>query len=95
MKVWYRRHLIGDWPVSTGRPGYDTPNGTYLTIEKGNPTRMVGDGCDLLVPYAVRFTWSGMYIHAADWSVPPQAYSCTSRPRSPMPRAATVPVQRQ
>ena len=72
MKVWYRGKLIGNWPVSTGRPGYDTPNGTYLTIEKGNPTRMVGAGYDLLVPYAVRFTWSGMYIHAADWSVAQQ-----------------------
>ncbi len=72
MKVWYRRKLIGNWPISTGRPGYDTANGTYLTIEKGNPTRMVGDGYDLLVPYAVRFTWSGDYIHAADWSVAQQ-----------------------
>jgi lipoprotein-anchoring transpeptidase ErfK/SrfK len=72
MKVWYRRKLIGNWPISTGRPGYDTANGTYLTIEKGNPTRMVGNGYDLLVPYAVRFTWSGNYIHAADWSVAQQ-----------------------
>jgi lipoprotein-anchoring transpeptidase ErfK/SrfK len=72
MKVWHRHHLIGTWPVSTGRPGYDTPNGTYLTIEKGNPTRMTGTGYDLLVPYAVRFTWSGVYIHAADWSVAQQ-----------------------
>ena len=72
MKVWYRGHLIGNWPVSTGRPGYDTANGTYLTLEKGNPTRMVGDGYDLLVPYAVRFTWSGNYLHAADWSVAQQ-----------------------
>jgi L,D-transpeptidase-like protein len=24
------------------------------------------------VPYSVRFTWSGMYIHAADWSVAQQ-----------------------
>jgi lipoprotein-anchoring transpeptidase ErfK/SrfK len=72
MKVWYRRHLIGNWPVSTGRPGHDTANGTYLTIEKGNPTRMVGDGYDLLVPYAVRFTWSGNYIHGAAWSLAQQ-----------------------
>jgi lipoprotein-anchoring transpeptidase ErfK/SrfK len=72
MKVWYHYKLIGTWPVSTGRPGYDTPNGTYLTIEKGNPTRMVGSDYDLLVPFAVRFTWSGMYIHAADWSVAQQ-----------------------
>ncbi len=72
MKVWYRAKLIGNWPISTGRPGYDTANGTYLTIEKGNPTRMVGSDYDLLVADAVRFTWSGIYIHAADWSVAQQ-----------------------
>ncbi len=72
MKVWYRGKLIGNWPISTGRPGYDTANGTYLTIEKGNPTRMVGSDYDLLVPYAVRFTWGGYYIHAADWSLAQQ-----------------------
>jgi lipoprotein-anchoring transpeptidase ErfK/SrfK len=72
MTVWYRHHLLGTWPVSTGKPGYDTPNGTYLTIEKANPTRMVGSDYDLLVPYAVRFTWSGMYIHAAAWSLAQQ-----------------------
>ncbi len=72
MKVWYRGKLIGVWPISTGKPGYDTANGTYLTIEKANPARMVGEGYDLLVPYSVRFTWSGYYIHAADWSVAQQ-----------------------
>jgi lipoprotein-anchoring transpeptidase ErfK/SrfK len=72
MKLWYRAKLIGTWPVSTGRPGNDTANGTYLTIEKANPTRMVGSDYDLLVPYAVRFTWSGYYLHAADWSVAQQ-----------------------
>ena len=72
LKVWYRGKLLGHWPISTGRPGYDTPNGTYLTLEKGNPVRMVGAGYDLLVPYSVRFPWSGMYIHAADWSVAQQ-----------------------
>jgi lipoprotein-anchoring transpeptidase ErfK/SrfK len=72
MKVWYQAKLIGNWPVSTGRPGYDTANGTYLTIEKANPTRMVGSDYDLLVPYAVRFSWGGYYIHAAAWSVAQQ-----------------------
>src|SRR5262245_28848910 len=26
-----------NWPISSGRPGDDTPNGSYLTIEKENP----------------------------------------------------------
>ncbi|HEY5987861.1 MAG TPA: Ig-like domain-containing protein, partial [Streptosporangiaceae bacterium] len=72
MKVYYRNKRIGNWPISTGRPGDDTANGTYLTIEKHNPTRMKGNGYNLLVPLAVRFTWSGNYIHWADWSVAQQ-----------------------
>jgi lipoprotein-anchoring transpeptidase ErfK/SrfK len=72
MQVYYRNKLLGNWPVSTGMPGDDTANGTYLTIEKANPTRMVGNGYNVLVPLAVRFTWSGNYIHWAAWSVAQQ-----------------------
>lgn len=74
MKVYYRHRLFGNWAISTGRPGMDTPNGTYLTIEKANPTLMVGPGYSLEVPWAVRFTWSGVYIHDAYWSVGEQGY---------------------
>ncbi len=74
MKVYYRNKRIGYWPVSTGRPGDDTANGTYLTLEKHNPTRMKGHGYNVLVPLAVRFTWSGNYIHWADWSVAEQGH---------------------
>jgi lipoprotein-anchoring transpeptidase ErfK/SrfK len=72
MQVFYKNKLMGIWPISTGMPGDDTANGTYLTIEKGNPTRMKGNGYNVLVPYAVRFTWSGNYIHDAYWSVAQQ-----------------------
>jgi lipoprotein-anchoring transpeptidase ErfK/SrfK len=74
MKVYYKRHLKWTWPISTGRPGMDTPNGTYVTIDKGNPVEMKGPGYDEMVPYAVRFTWSGDYIHDAYWSVGEQGY---------------------
>jgi lipoprotein-anchoring transpeptidase ErfK/SrfK len=57
------------WPISTGRPGDLTPNGTYLTIDKGNPVDMKGPGYNLEVPWSVRFTWSGDYLHDAYWSV--------------------------
>ncbi|MDR0341607.1 MAG: hypothetical protein LBI49_00570, partial [Nocardiopsaceae bacterium] len=42
--IYYRKKLLGHWPVSTGSPGDDTANGTYLTIEKGNPVLMSGPG---------------------------------------------------
>jgi lipoprotein-anchoring transpeptidase ErfK/SrfK len=69
MNVYYKGRLFGHWPISTGRPGDDTPDGTYLTIEKANPTFMTGPGYALWVPWAVRVTWSGVYIHDAYWSV--------------------------
>jgi lipoprotein-anchoring transpeptidase ErfK/SrfK len=69
MDIYYKGRLYGHWPISTGRPGDDTSDGRYLTIEKANPTYMTGPGYALWVPWAVRFTWSGQYIHDAYWSV--------------------------
>jgi lipoprotein-anchoring transpeptidase ErfK/SrfK len=77
MQVYRNGALQYDWPISTGKPGHDTPNGTYLTIEKGNPVEMkpsdIAPGApgyyDLKVPWSVRFTWSGDYLHDAYWSV--------------------------
>ncbi|MEV6610072.1 MULTISPECIES: Ig-like domain-containing protein [unclassified Kutzneria] len=77
MQVYKNGQLQYDWAISTGKPGHDTPNGTYLTIDKGNPVEMKpsdiapgGPGYyDLKVPWSVRFTWSGDYLHDAYWSV--------------------------
>jgi len=69
MKLYRDGKLIRRWPISTGRPGKDTPNGTYLTIEKGNPVLMKGPGYRIEVPWSVRFTWTGDYLHDAYWSV--------------------------
>jgi lipoprotein-anchoring transpeptidase ErfK/SrfK len=67
-----------NWPISSGRPGDDTPNGSYLTIEKENPVLMKGPGYSLEVPYSVRFTWSGDYYHDAYWSVGEQGFQNVS-----------------
>ena len=78
MHVYYHRRLWHIWAVSTGRPGDDTPNGTYVTIDKGNPVDMVGPGYNIEVPWSVRFTWSGVYIHDAYWSVSEQGITNVS-----------------
>ena len=70
--------LIDRWAISTGRPGDDTPNGTYLTIEKANPVDMVGPGYNIEVPWSVRITWSGDYLHDAYWSVGEQGFTNVS-----------------
>ncbi len=76
---------VYNWPVSTGRASLPTPDGTYLSVEKANPVRMIGGGApgsagyyDELVNYAVRFTYSGDYYHSAPWSVVNQGTSNVS-----------------
>ena len=86
MKVYKNGRHIYTWPISTGQPGDDTPNGAFLTIDKGNPVHMkpadIAPGApgyyDVEVNWSVRFTWSGDYIHSAPWSVANQGNSNVS-----------------
>jgi lipoprotein-anchoring transpeptidase ErfK/SrfK len=88
MKVWWNGHLKGNWPVSTGQPGDDTPDGHYLSFSMGNPVRMDsatygvmrGDPgyYNVLVYDSVKFTNSGDYVHSAPWSVAEQGFSNVS-----------------
>jgi lipoprotein-anchoring transpeptidase ErfK/SrfK len=77
-QIYYNGKLSYDWPISSGRPGDDTPNGSYLTIEKANPVQMTGPGYSLSVPWSVRFTFSGDYYHDAYWSVGQQGFDNVS-----------------
>jgi lipoprotein-anchoring transpeptidase ErfK/SrfK len=66
-------------PVSTGKAGFLTRNGTKVVLEKFVNKTMdastIGIGKSspeyykLQVPYALRVTWSGEFVHAAPWSV--------------------------
>jgi lipoprotein-anchoring transpeptidase ErfK/SrfK len=79
MKVWFNGKLAGDWPVSTGQPGDDTPDGQYLSFAMGNPVDMDSASFGVLpgdpgyynveVYDSVQFTFSGDYVHSAPWSV--------------------------
>jgi len=84
--------LTYDWPISTGRPSLPTPDGSYVSVEKNNPVRMIGGGppgsagyYNELVYWAVRFTFSGDYYHSAPWSVVDQgttnvSHGCVNLP---------------
>jgi lipoprotein-anchoring transpeptidase ErfK/SrfK len=77
-QIYYNGRLRYNWPISSGKPGDDTPDGSYLTIEKANPVEMKGPGYDLMVPWSVRFTFSGDYYHDAYWSVGQQGFENVS-----------------
>ena len=77
-QIYYNGKLRYNWPISSGKPGDATPDGSYVTIDKGNPVRMKGPGYDLLVPWSVRFTFSGDYYHDAYWSVNEQGFENVS-----------------
>jgi lipoprotein-anchoring transpeptidase ErfK/SrfK len=78
MNVYRAGKQFAHWPISSGKPGDDTPNGSYLTIEKSNPVEMKGPGYDISVPFSVRITWSGDYLHDAPWSVGSQGFANVS-----------------
>jgi lipoprotein-anchoring transpeptidase ErfK/SrfK len=78
-RIYYKNKLFAVWPDSagttTGGAETETANGTYLSIEKGNPVLMSGPGyTNVPVYYSVRFTWSGNYMHSAPWSVGEQGF---------------------
>jgi len=84
-QIYIGGQLAYTWPISTGRSAMPTPDGTYLTVQKANPVRMIGGGSpgsagyyNELVNWAVRFTFSGDYYHAAPWSVVDQGYTNVS-----------------
>ena len=61
-----------DFPVSLGKASTPTFTGTKVLMEKDKIERMVGttpgDLYDLQVPWSVRLTNSGEFIHAASWN---------------------------
>jgi lipoprotein-anchoring transpeptidase ErfK/SrfK len=96
-QIYLNGRLAYQWPISTGRTTLPTPDGTYLSVEKAHPVRMIGGGppgsagyYNELVNYAVRFTFSGDYYHSAPWSVVNQGTSNVSHGCVNLPPAAAV-----
>ena len=79
---------VRSFPASFGKPGHESPNGSFSVLEKF--PKMVMDsstygvpidapeGYKLDVEYATRLTWSGIFVHAAPWSVDSQGNSNVS-----------------
>ncbi|WP_373692401.1 L,D-transpeptidase [[Mycobacterium] kokjensenii] len=74
--------------ASMGKPKRPTPIGSFTALSKERTlkfdSRTIGiplndpEGYLLNGEYAVRVTWSGVYVHSAPWSVSSQGYSNVS-----------------
>ncbi|MGW0605630.1 Ig-like domain-containing protein [Streptomyces sp. NPDC002640] len=88
MTVYKNGEEIKSFPVTTGKPGFDTRNGVKVVLAKERFVRMRGtsigiaegsaESYDLPVHFATRVTWSGEYVHAAPWSVGSQGVANVS-----------------
>jgi lipoprotein-anchoring transpeptidase ErfK/SrfK len=79
MEIMRNGKLEKTFPVSMGKKGHDTKNGTYYVLEKfadivmdsstyGVPVRSA-EGYKVKVQDAVRIDNSGAFVHSAPWSV--------------------------
>ncbi|KUI25975.1 L,D-transpeptidase family protein [Mycobacterium sp. GA-2829] len=90
MEVMRDGELVKTFPVSLGKKGYETKNGTYYVLEKFPDIVMdsstygvpvddpSGEGYKLKVQDAVRIDNSGVFVHSAPWSVGAQGNSNVS-----------------
>ncbi|HLS75746.1 MAG TPA: L,D-transpeptidase [Nocardia sp.] len=80
--------VVRTMPASMGKPGWETPTGTYPVLEKFRSivfdSRTIGiplnspEGYLIDGEYAARLTWGGVFVHAAPWSVDSQGYANVS-----------------
>ena len=80
--------VLRTMPASMGKPTRPTPIGNFTALEKERSvvmdSRTIGiplsspEGYKITAQYAVRVTWSGVYVHSAPWSVAQQGNSNVS-----------------
>ena len=88
MQIVRNGELVKTFPVSLGKPGWETPNGTYYTLEKFADIVMDSstfglrvdspEGYRLEVQDAVRISNDGIFVHGAPWSQDAQGYENVS-----------------
>jgi len=72
-KVYINGKLARTIPISAGKSGWESRSGTKLISQKLRMTRMTNEAIgaseeyDFQVPYAMRVTDSGEFLHAAPW----------------------------
>lgn len=67
--------------VSSGRPDYETPVGTYSVLEK-NKEHYSNVYDDAAMPFMQRITWSGVALHQGELPGYPASHGCVRLPQS-------------
>lgn len=84
--VWRNGKLIGISVIASGKPGYETPDGTFTVLEKQVFHRS-NKYDDAPMPYMQRLTWSGLALHGGHPRGHPASHGCI---RLPMGFAAAL-----
>ena len=77
--VYGARGKMLEAPVSTGKPGYETPAGIYSILQKRRDhfSNLYNDAA---MPFMQRITWSGIALHAGDLPGYPASHGCIRMP---------------
>jgi len=71
---------IGLSTVSTGKPGHETPTGTFTILQKKR-THHSNLYDDAPMPFMQRLTWDGIALHAGRVPGEPASHGCVRLPR--------------
>ncbi|MFA6229273.1 MAG: L,D-transpeptidase family protein [Rhodanobacter sp.] len=72
---------IGASPISSGRPGYETPTGVYTILQKEREHRSNLYN-DAPMPFMQRLTWDGIAMHGGNLPGHPASHGCIRLPQS-------------
>lgn len=72
---------IGVGPISSGRPGHETPPGVYSILQKAREHRSTLYD-DAPMPYMQRLTWDGIALHGGVLPGHPASHGCVRLPQS-------------
>ena len=76
----YRNGIrMGVSTISSGKPGFETPNGVFTILEKDKDHRSRTYD-DAPMPYQQRLTWKGVAMHAGNLPGYPASHGCVRLP---------------
>jgi len=78
--VYAGTRLIGSSPVSSGKPGHETPQGIFTVMEKRRHHKS-NLYSNAPMPYMQRLTWSGIALHEGHLPGGPASHGCVRLPR--------------